>query len=192
MTNIEAAVAQNARRLRRERHLTLEDAAQRSGISRSMISQIENGGANPTVLLLANLARAYRVTLADFLAEPEADVAAVRAADLSPEEGEAAAFRIYPVFPFDPVKRFEVYRGEAEAGVESRAKGHTAGSVEYVMLVEGTLALTVAGTTTILEAGDSLRFASEGEHVYANPGEKRAVFIGLVSYGTAGRPDGAL
>ena len=192
MMNIEAAVAQNARQLRRERHLTLEDAAQRSGISRSMISQIENGGANPTVSLLANLARAYRVTLADFLTEPEADVVAMRAADLSPEENKEAAFRICPIFPFDPVKRFEVYRGEAEAGVESHAKGHTVGSVEYVMLVEGTLAVTVAEKTTILEAGDSLRFACEGEHVYANPGKKRPVFIGLVSYGTAGRPDGAL
>lgn len=192
MTNVEAAVAANARRLRRERRLTLEDAAQRSGISRSMISQIENGAANPTVALLANLAAAYRVTLMDFLAEPEADVKVVRASELTLEAGPDETVRFFPIFPFDAEKRFEVYRGEAEPGAERRAKGHSTGSTEFLMLVEGTLSVTAAGVTTLLEAGDSLRFAAAEEHVYRNPGKSRAVFLGMVSYGVPEHPEGVL
>src|SRR5215210_644533 len=51
------------RELRRRRGLTLEELAELSGVSRAMISKLERGEKNPTLLVAANLAEGLGVTL---------------------------------------------------------------------------------------------------------------------------------
>ena len=53
-------VAGNARRLRERRHLTLEAAAALTGVSRSMLAQIEKGEVNPTIGVLWKIAGGYK------------------------------------------------------------------------------------------------------------------------------------
>ena len=45
-------VSENARRLREEKRLTLDEAARLTGVSRSMLAQIEKGDVNPTISML--------------------------------------------------------------------------------------------------------------------------------------------
>src|ERR671916_3400603 len=51
------------RGLRRERGLTLEELAERSGVSRAMISKVERGEKNPTLVVAAKLAEGLGITL---------------------------------------------------------------------------------------------------------------------------------
>ena len=55
------------RRHRKNRNLTLEDLAELSGVSKSMLSQIERGRANPTLAVLWSLTRALKLDFADLL-----------------------------------------------------------------------------------------------------------------------------
>ena len=55
------------RRHRKSRGLTLEDLAELSGVSKSMLSQIERGQANPTLAVLWSLTRALKLDFADLL-----------------------------------------------------------------------------------------------------------------------------
>src|SRR5918912_204407 len=57
------ALGARVRGLRRERGLTLEELAQRSGVSRAMISKVERGEKNPTLMVAAKLAEGLGVTL---------------------------------------------------------------------------------------------------------------------------------
>src|SRR5882757_4637094 len=57
-------IAERVRDLRAGRGLTLEALAERSGVSRSMISTIERGESSPTAVLLEKLAAGLGVTLA--------------------------------------------------------------------------------------------------------------------------------
>src|SRR4051812_21714336 len=57
--------------LRRERGLTLEELAEYSGVSRAMISKVERGEKNPTLVVAAKVAEGLGVTLSELLGVEE-------------------------------------------------------------------------------------------------------------------------
>ena len=66
---INTVVAENAKRLREEKRLTLDEAARLTGVSRSMLAQIEKGDVNPTISMVWKIANGYRVSFTS-LVEP--------------------------------------------------------------------------------------------------------------------------
>ena len=62
-------VSENARRLREEKRLTLDEAARLTGVSRSMLAQIEKGDMNPTISMVWKIANGYKVSFTS-LVEP--------------------------------------------------------------------------------------------------------------------------
>ena len=69
---------------RKDRGLSLEAVAKLSGVSRSMLSQIERGESSPTIATLLNLTRALQVDFAGLLDEAAArhGIDVLRAADV--------------------------------------------------------------------------------------------------------------
>ena len=68
---IQQAVGENVKRIRRARKMSIERAAAEAGVSRSMLGQIERGETNPSVGTLAKLAAALRAPLEQLVACPE-------------------------------------------------------------------------------------------------------------------------
>jgi transcriptional regulator with XRE-family HTH domain len=66
-------VGQNFARLRKQKGLTQEQVAERSGISQQYLSGLESGRRNPTVITLHHLAEALGVTPVDLIS-PEGEV----------------------------------------------------------------------------------------------------------------------
>ncbi len=66
-------VGRNAERIRRERGLTQEQLAERSGLSQQYISGLERGQRNPTIVTLYELAVAMDVTPVELIA-PKAEI----------------------------------------------------------------------------------------------------------------------
>ena len=64
------AIAANARAIREGKGLTLEAAAQLTGVSRSMLAQVERGEVNPTISLLWKISNGYRVSFTSLLESP--------------------------------------------------------------------------------------------------------------------------
>lgn len=64
--DIRERIGWNLRRLRRERGITQEDFATDSGFDRGYISGVERGVRNPSVLVLARIASALDVDVAEF------------------------------------------------------------------------------------------------------------------------------
>ena len=58
---ITSRIAANAKRLREEKKLTLDAAANLTGVSRSMLAQIEKGEVNPTISVLWKIANGLKV-----------------------------------------------------------------------------------------------------------------------------------
>ena len=54
-------VAVNTRKIREQKKLTLDAAASITGVSRSMLAQIERGEVNPTISVLWKIANGYKV-----------------------------------------------------------------------------------------------------------------------------------
>src|SRR5215207_2467660 len=60
-------LGERVRELRRERGLTLEALAERSGVSRAMISKVERGEKNPTLVVAAKVAEGLGVSLSQLV-----------------------------------------------------------------------------------------------------------------------------
>jgi transcriptional regulator with XRE-family HTH domain len=78
---LDALIARRVRAARQAVGLTLDELAERSGVSRAMISKVERGEARPTAVLLGRLANALRTTLSDFFREESVTGPLVRAAE---------------------------------------------------------------------------------------------------------------
>src|ERR1051325_11998646 len=81
--SINRHLGDRVKRLRSERGWSLEALANASGVSRSMLSQIEREQANPTLAVTLRIARAFALTLGELLETPNAasSVNVIRAND---------------------------------------------------------------------------------------------------------------
>ena len=60
--------------------------------------------------------------------------------------------------------------------------GHPAKSMEYVMLLEGQLEITVEGRQYVLNKDDAIEFTADNEHTYKNTGTGKAVALVMNYY----------
>ena len=157
---IEHRVADRIRALRAERGLTLGELAERSGVSRSMISVIERAESSPTASVLDRLAAALGVTIATLFAEAERPNAApvARAADQplwsDPETGYVRRNLSPAGFP----SAIELVEVTLPPGARVAYDSGSRLSVidQQIWVIAGAIAITVGDTTHDLATGDCL------------------------------------
>ena len=181
--DIANTVAANTKGIRERKKLTLDAAASLTGVSRSMLAQIEKGEVNPTISVLWKIANGYKVSFTSLVEERGGEVSLIRQADIRPLREEGDRYVNYPVFAFDEEKLFETYRIVVAAGGSLAAQPHLKGSVEYITVFAGQAEITVEGEKFRLAKGDSIRFCADVPHAYQNPGEETAELSMLIYYG---------
>jgi transcriptional regulator with XRE-family HTH domain len=164
-----------AERLRRG--LSLDDLAQRSGVSRSMLSAVERGGKVPTVLVLDRIATALDTSIARLLGEERtARVVVLRHAEQDVAR-DASGWERRILSPVLPGVEFELMRTTIPPGVDAGVfSPHAPGAREYVAIEHGTLLLTLNGVPYTLAAGDSIYYDGDCRHGFANPGPEPLVY----------------
>ena len=70
--NVNDVIAQNVRAARERKKLTLDGAAELTGVSRSMLAQIEKGEVNPTISVVWKIANGFKVSFTS-LVEPQSE-----------------------------------------------------------------------------------------------------------------------
>lgn len=164
-----AVLGRRVQALRSERGLTLQQLAEVSSVSVSMLSAVERAEKAPTVLVLARIAEGLGVSLARLVAEPDADRIIVRRADEQDASTQPGGWRRRILSPVVPGVNFELIRTTLPPGCDAGMfPAYAGGSHEYVAVESGRLRLTVGDTSIILNAGDSVYFAADTPHGYAN------------------------
>jgi XRE family transcriptional regulator, regulator of sulfur utilization len=152
-----------------ERGLTLQDVADAASVSVSMLSSVERGQKAATVVVLDRIAQGLGVDLADLVTASSPDLVVRRAADQD-EVDEPGGWHRTVLTPVVPGVNFEWIRttlpGHGDAGAYP---AYATGSHEYVVVLSGTMRLTVGDRVVDLDAGDSVYFAADEVHGYANP-----------------------
>lgn len=179
MEDLNELIGENLKRLRSEAGLSLDAVARLSGVSKSMLGQVERGEVNPTISTLWRIANGLKVSFSSLVTRAKDDSEIVRRADVEPLVEGGGKVRTYPVFPFEAERGFEMYAVEIDAGGYLQADGHIAGTQEFLTLHTGTLAVRAADEEHLLEVGDSVRFKADEPHSYHNPGEVTAR-VGMV------------
>jgi XRE family transcriptional regulator, regulator of sulfur utilization len=164
-------VGRQVRTLRQKRKLSLEALAERSGVSVSMLSNVERGQKVPSILVMGQIATALETSIGRLLDEERSPrVIVMRALDQRVIK-DAAGIERRSLSPVLPGIEFELMRMTLAPGVDAGTfPPHRAGSREYLAVERGTLTLTLAGTEYVLRAGDSIYHDGDLEHGYRNDG----------------------
>jgi XRE family transcriptional regulator, regulator of sulfur utilization len=174
--NLEA-LGNRIQSLRVDRGLKLRELADRSDVSVSMLSSVERGEKAPTVVVLDRIAAGLDVTLASLVAEDDAERIILRRAADQDRIDEPGGWQRTILSPVVPGVNFEWIRSTLPPGCEAGTfPAYAAGSHEFVAVQSGTLTLTIGGRELSLSAGDSVYFAADSTHGYANWGQTRCIY----------------
>lgn len=178
-----ATVGENLRRLRVKRGLSLEKLAEASGVSRSMLGQIELGQSTPTIKTLWRIAGALKLPFAALLSEgAKSGTRILPGAEAKTLTSQDGSFSSRALFPFEAERKVEFYELRlAPKGVE-HADAHAAGTKENLYVAQGALDLTVRDEQHRLSKGDAIVFEADAPHVYENPGSTPTVMYLVMTY----------
>jgi transcriptional regulator with XRE-family HTH domain len=176
---IDQRLAARLAALRQAQGWTLDELAQRSGISRATLSRLERGETSPTASLLGRLCAAFGRTMSRLLAEVEAEPPQLVPSDaqtlwIDPETG----FRRRSVSPPASGYAVELIGGELPPGAEiAYPSPPVAGLEQHLWMLGGRLDFEVDGRVYPLAPGDCLRFHLLGPTRFFCPGPEPARYV---------------
>ncbi len=183
MKDIPIQVGENIRKIRKAREYSLEQVSELSGVSKAMIGQIERGESNPTVAVLWKIANGLKVSFSSLLERNSPQVSIIRLEEVQAVYEDDGRYIVYPIFPFDPTKKWESYRVELHPNCSYENEGHPPGVEEYITIISGSLEMVVDNESYILTEGDSIRFAANRTHHYINHSEGITICQMMIYYG---------
>src|SRR5699024_8195961 len=137
MEDIGKIVAGNLRSIRKKRSLSLDKVSELTHVSKSMLGQIERGESNPTIQTIWKIANGLKVSLTSLIVAKKPDISIVKKENISPIIEDEGRFRLYPIFPFDDERRFEILSIEIDPESSSRSAPHEEGTIENLTVQEG-------------------------------------------------------
>ncbi|MEA1834912.1 XRE family transcriptional regulator [Methylobacterium durans] len=165
-------LAEEVRRRRKERDLSLEALATLSGVSRSMISKIERAEAVPSTAVLSRLAEALGVTFSRLMAPAaEREVLLIPASRQPVLRDEASGFLRRCISPVLPGRGIDWVLNTLPPGASTgEFVAHRRGVSEYIYVLKGRLRATIGERAIVVEEGDSLYFEADAGHAFTNLG----------------------
>jgi len=170
LKNINSILAQNLKQLREQRKLSLDKVAEMSGISKTMLGQIERGESNPSIGTVWKIANGLKISFTALIHEPKSDTTVVTGNDIQVLMEDEGRVRIYPHFPFEEGRRFEIYMMEMDPQSALNAEPHIEGTEEFITVFEGEVTIRVGMEEYTLNQGESIRFRADKPHAYVNSG----------------------
>jgi len=179
---INAIIANNLKRLREEQNLSFGQLADRSGVSKVMLSQIEKGEGNPTINTIWKVANGSGVDYSQLIAPPAASVQIVREADIPIQADDDGLFSARCYFPATAQRRFDVFTVTILPGEEHLSESHSPNTQEYVLVQQGTLEAYIASEAYVLNKGDAMCFDCTRPHKFCNTGTEPVSFVDIIYY----------
>jgi len=150
--------------------LSLRALAEKSGISPSMISDIERGAKSPTVVTLVQLAQAMGISAAALVEGGEGPAPRIRVQRRGKEPGGETPARWKTVMPGIPGSHIDVTHWQlVPSAILGPTAGHAPGTVEHMYVTAGTVRMIVGDEMVEMAAGDSCSCRTDVTHVIENP-----------------------
>ncbi len=162
--------------LRKQRGWSLDQLAAASGVSRSMLSQIERNEANPTLAVTVRIAQAFGMTLAELIETPgaQSSIQTIRQGDRAHVFRSDADCEIRTLSPLNLEKDVEFYEIRLGPSGALRSAPHFAGTHEYLTVLKGKIRVESGTDTEDLNPGDSVSYRADVPHAIVNLGKVEA------------------
>lgn len=167
------------REARKSNGFSLDAVAKLSGVSRSMVSQIERGESSPTIATLWNLTRALRVDFAGLLDEPNGEqrIEVMSRSETPTIENRGTGCTIRILSTPEQAGSQEIYELSFAWGGELDSQPHNRGATEHLTVIDGKLFVSSGGSTSEIGEGDTARYAADVPHRISAIGAARAFLV---------------
>jgi transcriptional regulator with XRE-family HTH domain len=163
-------VGPRLRRVREQRGLTLTDAAQATGISKSTLSRLETGQRRPSLELLLPLAQTYRVPLDDLVGAPEVGDPRIR---LKPRRVNGRT--VLPLTRPGGIQAWKIVIPRTQSKPEPRSHD----GFEWLYVLSGRMRLVLGDRDLVLGVGEAAEFDTEVPHWFGSTGEEPAEVLSI-------------
>lgn len=177
-------VCRRIRELRADRGWSLDVLSRASGVSRSMLSQIEREQANPTLAVTVKIASALGLTVADLLTGAAAvhNIEVIRADDRSHIFRTDDTCTIRTLSPLQLEKDVEFYELTLHPGRALQSAAHYEGTREFLTVQKGKVTVVSDQESSDLQRGDSAGYRADVPHEIRNEGRAEAIVFLVVIY----------
>lgn len=178
-------LGKRVKKLRGDRGWSLEELATASGVSRSMLSEIEREKANPTLTVTFRIARAFGLTLQELIESAEASaskIQVIRANDRAQVYRSDKQCEIRTLSPINLEKDVEFYELTLRPGGTLRSQPHFEGTREFLTVEEGSVRIESDVNSEELAKGDSGTYRADVPHAIVNTGKGDALVFLVVIY----------
>lgn len=169
LEDINAVLAENLRRMRENRRLSLDAVARLTGVSKSMLGQIERGEVNPTVSTMWKIAGGLKVNFTALFQREQERAEELDIGSITPLLEDEGRYRDYPLFTTGDGQPFEILYIEIDPGSGLEAEPHPEGTQEFITVHSGAVEVYVDGETHCAAPNRALRFTADRPHGYKNP-----------------------
>lgn len=180
--NLNVIISQNLKALRKDRNLSLDDLSGLSGVSKSMLGQIERGASSPSVATLWKIATGLKISFTTLMLQATQEVKVIENHSVAPLTNDTDSFSLYPVFPFEPGRNFEILHIELEAGAKSESTPHDPGTEEFILVYAGTLTLHLENKAYTVPSGHSIHYKANQAHCYENSSQEKVQLCMVIYY----------
>ena len=181
---ISGQLSQRLKAMRQERAWSLDQLATVSGVSKSMLSQIERNQANPTLAVTCKIAQAFNMSLAEFVEMPSASSAirVIRADDREHLYRSDDSVEIRTLSPINLEKDVEFYQVRLKAGGALRSQPHFQGTREFLTVEQGKVRIESGTDSADLNKGDSTTYRADVTHAIVNQSKGESTVFLVVIY----------
>lgn len=180
-TSVERRIADRLRALRRGSGLSLDAVAAAAGISKSLLSKIENAKVSSPISTYSRIAAALHATVGDLLGEGDGGTCVViRRTDRKPTPRTGTRFG----YTYEALghrrrdKRMEPFVLTYPHGLPT-VPSFTHDGEEFIFLLRGRLEFVHGGERFVLGAGDSVYFDGQVPHGGRALGGRDAIAIAV-------------
>ena len=163
-------VGPRLRKVREQRGVTLTEVAERTGMSKSTLSRLENGQRKPSLELLLPLAQVYRVPLDDLVGAPEVGDPRIR---LKPRRVNGRT--VLPLTHPGGIQAWKIVIPKSQSTPTLR----THDGYEWLYVLTGRMRLIQGDRDLVLEAGEAAEFDTQQPHWFGSTGDGPAEVLSI-------------
>lgn len=164
-------VGPRLRKVREQRGVTLTVVAERTGISKSTLSRLENGQRKPSLELLLPLAQVYRVPLDDLVGAPDVGDPRIRLKARRVNGRTVLPLTRHP----DGIQAWKIIIPVSQ----STPKLRTHDGYEWLYVLTGRMRLIQGEQDLVLGAGEAAEFDTQTPHWFGSTGEEPAEVLSI-------------
>lgn len=180
---MERRIAEGIKKRREQLGISANELAERSGVSRAMVSKIERLEVSPTAVLLGRLCNALGITLSSLIASAEgkSGLPIARASEQPVWRDPATGLLRTMVSPRNTNSHVEIVQVELPTGAQVHYEPVRNSYDQHLVILQGKLTLVEGEDEVELSAGDCMHSRVDVAHTFANRGRSACKYLVVIA-----------